>query len=325
MKHDEFAFFSEQLGHMVREGIPLEGALEQLARDMHRGSLRAEVTQLAEDLTRGASLEEALQRRQLPGLCAEMLVVGARGNNLPAVLSMLADHYRQAGAVWTRLKGLLFYPVLVLALSLGFAIFFITFLFPPFQEFLDEMRIMNVSRLGSLRVMAPPVILSCGLLALMVAWCTPALRRTLRWRISPFRDASLAQLASAVALMLRGGCRLPEAIALLRHMEEGTPAAADLARMQKRLAEGETEFTEMTRGAGVLPPLFVWMVTNGGEDMARGFERAAELYHTRAQHRTEMLLYAALPCSIVVLGAVLMMQMSAVFTPLVTLMQSIGQ
>ncbi|NQT86737.1 hypothetical protein HQ560_08245, partial [bacterium] len=74
-----------------------------------------------------------------------------------------------------------------------------------------------------------------------------------------------------------------------------------------------------------LPPLFVWMVTNGGEDMARGFERAAELYHTRAQHRAEMLLYAALPCSIVVLGAVLMMQMSAVFTPLVTLMQSIGQ
>src|SRR5581483_4515536 len=46
MKHDEFAFFNQQLAAMLRDGIPLEGALKQLSADMNRGSLRAEIQAL---------------------------------------------------------------------------------------------------------------------------------------------------------------------------------------------------------------------------------------------------------------------------------------
>src|ERR1041385_631721 len=43
-----------------------------------------------------------------------MLEVGVQSNNLPAVLTLLADHYHRRHTTWTRLKGLLVYPLIVL-------------------------------------------------------------------------------------------------------------------------------------------------------------------------------------------------------------------
>jgi len=117
MKNDEFSFFNQQLAAMVRDGIPLERALRRLCADMRHGQLRAELEKLEADLAKGAPLREAAARRKLPDLYRQMLEVGAQSNNLPAVLTLLADHYQRRHVVWTRLKGLMVYPLIVLAAS----------------------------------------------------------------------------------------------------------------------------------------------------------------------------------------------------------------
>src|ERR1039457_2272987 len=92
MNYDEFAFFNQQLAAMLREGIPLEGALKQLCAGMRSGPLRAEIQQLEADLAHGTPLKEALSRRALPDLYRQMVGLGARSNDLPGVLTLLADH-----------------------------------------------------------------------------------------------------------------------------------------------------------------------------------------------------------------------------------------
>ena len=103
MSYDELAFFNQQLATMLREGIPLEGALKQLSVGMRAGPLRSELQQLEQDLTQGAPLAEALSRRTLPAFYVRMLQIGVRSNDLPGMLLMLADHYGRAHALWTRL------------------------------------------------------------------------------------------------------------------------------------------------------------------------------------------------------------------------------
>ena len=58
----------------------------------------------------------------------------------------------------------------------------------------------------------------------------------------------------------------------------------------------------------MFPPLFVWLVANGGEDLAAGFKRAAEIYQARASYRTELLLQAVLPVAILVLVCLIFSQ-----------------
>src|SRR5437667_11532832 len=83
----------------------------------------AKVQQLDAHLSRGTPLKEALARRALPPFYIRMVEIGTRSNDLPGVLTLLADHYHRANALWTRLKGLMVYPLLVLLVSLALTLF----------------------------------------------------------------------------------------------------------------------------------------------------------------------------------------------------------
>ena len=306
MNYDEFAFFNQQLAAMLREGIPLEGALKQLCTGMRSGSLRTEIQQLEADLARGTPLKEALARRALPDLYRQMLEIGARSNDLPGVLTLLADHYHRANALWTRLKGLMVYPLFVIFVSLGLTLM-VSLSFSHFMtRFFDQ--IVARPPINIPTVWMPPIVLALMALLGLVAVFTPSWRARLRWRLPAFREASLAELASAMALMLKNGTTLPEALALAEALESGTPAAKALAHWRQLVEAGQGKPAEWTGDSRPFPPLFLWLVQKGGEDVAAGFQKAAEIYQARASYRIEMVLYGALPVSILLLGQMVLWQ-----------------
>src|SRR5205085_3170884 len=106
----------------------------------------------------------------------------------------------------------------------------------------------------------------------------------------------------------KAGTGLTDALALVGYLENQTPAGRDLAQWQRRLSEGHARFPELAQGSKVVPPLFSWLVSSADENMAEGFQRAAEIYQARASSRIEMLLYAALPVSILFVGVLVMTQ-----------------
>jgi len=148
--------------------------------------------------------------------------------------------------------------------------------------------------------------------------------RALRWRLPAFKEASLAQLASALALMLKSGVPLGDALTLVERLEAGTRAGTELAQWRQRLASGLGKFSEMALAGRAFPPLFVWMAAHAGEDLAGGFQRTAETYQARAAYRADLLLYSALPCSVLALGLMIASQLRFVLTPLIRLMNDIG-
>src|SRR5271170_6692494 len=126
MKLDEFAFLNQQLAGMLKSGIPLEAALRQVCSGMRRQRWRTEFERLQAELSQGVPLEKALEARKLPDLYKQMVKVGAKSNNLPGLLTLLADHYQKNGFLWTRLKGLTIYPALVLLTALGLSLLLVS-------------------------------------------------------------------------------------------------------------------------------------------------------------------------------------------------------
>lgn len=327
MNYEELAFFNQQLAAMLRDGIPLQGAVRQLCGSMRRGRLRGDFEQLEYALAQGTPLEEAIDQSRLPELYRQMVRVGTRSDNLPAVLTTLADHYRRMNAIFERLKGVLFYPLLILALALALSLYVAFGLQPKVVAMLEDMHVaVNVAALRW-RVLAPPLVLAGLLVTAVGLLAVPATRRRLRWRLAPFKDASLAQLASSLGLLLRGGSSLGEAVGLMRRLEGDRRAKAALATWEQRLAEGESRFADIAADSGLVPPLFVWLVENAGENPAGGFERAAETYRWRAERRTELLLSAALPVGVLIVSVMVFLQMqvlTGMITQLMSLMQNMG-
>jgi type II secretory pathway component PulF len=330
MNYDEFSFFNQQLAAMVRDGIPLEDALQRLSAEMRGGPLKTELAKLGEDLSKGTPLREAIQARQLPDLYRQMLEVGAQANDLPAVLTMLADHYQRRQIIWTRLKGLMVYPSIVLVAALLLSSFLSFLLSTVFHSTVSTGQRSLFGWPGMqtpsflIGIWFPPLLLGFTVALLCVAFAVPPVRRALRWRLPAFKEASLAQAASALALMLKSGVPLDKALGLVEQLERGTPAESELASWRQRLAGGHGKFSEMAEGGQVFPPLFVWMVGHSGEDLPAGFQRAAEIYQSRSHYRTETLLYSALPCSVLALGLVIVSQVQPVLAAFVSFMNMIG-
>ena len=125
-------------------------------------------------------------------------------------------------------------------------------------------------------------------------------------------------------LMLKNGTPLPEALALAEALEAGTPAAKALAQWRRLVSAGDGKPGQWTGSTRPFPPLFLWLVQKGGEDLAGGFAKAAELYRTRASYRIELALYGALPVSVLLLGQMVLWQALPLVRSLTWMMNMIG-
>ena len=331
MNLDELTFANRQLADMLKSGVPLEGSLHQLCSTMSRGELRTELQLLEQDLTKGIPLEEALDNRKLPELYVKMIKVGVKGNNLPAVLTMIADYYSRVNNLQTQLKGLLVYPAIILVVMLVLTIF-VAYVNQNLvaEMFINdpEMSVLVSSTLNSFWstvMMWSPVYLSVLLVAVFfVCLGSGKIRSSLRWKLPGFREASLSQIASCMKIMLQGGCTLDESLRLVQQMEKDNPAGEELAQWHQRLASGRGKLREIIQPGRVFPLEFIWMLGTDEEKLVRGFERTAELYYDREKQRARMLLQGVVPTAIVTLGGVAALQFIPLLQALTTMMEHMG-
>jgi type IV pilus assembly protein PilC len=323
MKNDEFAFFNQQLAAMLRDGIPLEGALQRLCQEMRRGQLRDELQALEADLAKGTPMPDALAPRQLPELYKRMILVGVKSNDLPGALTMLADYFQRQSNIWTRLKGLMVYPLIILIAAFGLSCFLsyllVNFVWNNLASLVD-----TANPVISTGLWMSPVILGMALVFFLIGVLLSPARQKLRWRLPAFHEASLSRVAAAIGLMLKNGIQLDDSLALVEQLEKGTYAEKEIAQWRQRLASGRGKFSEIAVASRTFPSLFIWTVAQSGEDLALGFQRAAELYQGRAVYRTELLLYSALPCSILALSAMIIAQIQPVFAVLMSFIRNLS-
>jgi len=336
MKLDEFAFFNQQLAAMLRDGIPLEGALRRLCQEMRAGTLRNELQTLEADLAKGVPLAEALKSRQLPELYKRMIVVGVKGGDLPGALTMLADYFQRQNNVWIRLRSMMVYPLIVMfvafLISIVLAILWTCVIGPAMGNVFSGMGIMlpGATRfaLATLQtIWVFPVLLGGAFLLIAAVVFLPGLRGKYLWRMPAFMEASVARIAASLTLLLKNGVSLPDAVGLVGQLESSTTAATDLQRWGNNLAAGKARFSEVAAVNRMIPPLFVWVVASAGEDLAAGFNRAAEIYHSRALYRTEVALYSVLPVASLFLGAIVLSQaflVISMFLPLIAMVTSLS-
>jgi type II secretory pathway component PulF len=333
MKYDEFAFFNQQLALMLRDGIPLEGALRRLCAEMREGPVRQELAALEADLAKGTPLAEALAPRQLPELYKRMVLVGTKSGDLPGALTMLADYFQRQSNTWSRLKTMLVYPLIVIIasfiISLLMAAMWTWVIRPGFLDIFGgigmRMPSFTMFVLSNQSELFWTFPLLQGLLAALVigVMARPTWRGQMLWRLPAFKEASVARVAGALKLLLSNGVSLPDALDLVGQLESSPLAALDLQRWRANLAGGMTKFADLAASSRLFPPMFVWVVGNAGEDLAGGFQRAAEIYQARAHYRTEVALYAVLPIAALFLGAVVLslaMMVLSLYLPMISML-----
>jgi type II secretory pathway component PulF len=245
--------------------------------------------------------------------------VGAKSNDMPGALTLLADYYQNQHNLWTRLKGLMVYPSIVVTVAFIVSLIFYcawtfylqgawnSFLFGIMEGAqLPAVTRMTLPLLANLWIF--PVFFGCLCAFVLAVLFVPRLRQSVGWRLPAFREAQLAHTASTIGMLLRGGLPLPDTLGLVGDLETNSATRDEIRRWMQNLSSGMTKFSQIASGGKIFPPLFIWLVSSAGEDIAAGFRQAADIYRNRATHRSEILLFAALPLSVLLLGIIILTQ-----------------
>jgi len=326
MNADTLAFFNRQLAALLTDGVPLEGALREIARDI-KGPVAAEIAGLESSLASGIPFHEALAARRLPPLYVQLVRAGLAAQNLPAALTAAADHFESSARLTRRIRSALFYPSLVLCLGL-FVSLAANFTLQPISE-----EIVSISGIAEYQpavirfiTRLPGVFTGLFVLALLLT-LVPPLRRGWISRLPGFHDAALARLASTLQLLLSNGCPLPAAVALVQGLEANSRLAPDLARWKNQLERGASKLSEVMESqpaSRAVPPLFRWLVLSGGDRLHEGFGRAARHYRDRAEHRLNLLVNGIVPVALVGIGVILFINFIPVFSSVVQWINFLG-
>ncbi len=128
------------LTHLLRAGVPLLGALEEVATLEPRGAMQRVLTELQTAVANGSSLSKAM--RNFPGVFNQeyvaVIAAGETCGRLPECLAHLEKSLRWQYGSLQRLQSLLIYPFFAFALLLVAVCFLLGYVVPSMVGFISQ-------------------------------------------------------------------------------------------------------------------------------------------------------------------------------------------
>jgi type II secretory pathway component PulF len=317
---DQFIALNDELAALVRAGVPLERGLIEAGRDL-RGRLGAVSSELGQRMGEGMLLPEAIAASGggMPKLYRAVVEAGLRSGRLSEALEGMASIARGYAEARRAVGMALLYPLVVLSLTYGLALFFVIEITPRFVAAFQGLGLPPLKALGLLEragqtaiYWGPILPILLGLAALRWVWTGrsmvletgglgPLLNKVpmVGSMIASYRAANFASL---LALLIEHRVPLEEAVRLAGEASGDIKLRASAERFAQSIRQGGGPDATASKACDAFPPLLSWMLTAGHRqgDLPQSLEQLALTYRRKARSRADFL-KLALP-SICILG-----------------------
>jgi type IV pilus assembly protein PilC len=254
----DLALLFRQMSLMLRAGHTLVQSLDAAARLTIKHRVRGLVNGLARALREGKSLSAAMEAagRPFTPFMVKLTASGEVSGELDVVLDRLANDLDRKMELKRQLINSLTYPVIVLLMAVGVFSFLAVSVVPRFASFIESrgrdvpaeaQMLLDISAWAT--AWGGWVVL--GLLAtvggLLFAYATPRGRglmdRALLWLPllgGAIRDATMAQTAWTLGLLLKSGATAIESLRVVTHVAGNRVYVAAFEEAENRLLTGKT-------------------------------------------------------------------------------------
>lgn len=282
IKAAEVEFFTYQMATLINAYVPLSRALGVTLEQITNLELRRVVEQIRYDVEHGSPLNDALAQhpRVFSDLYVNMVKAGEAGGVLGVVLERLAEFAERQRLLKTEVTSALFYPAILLVLSIGAVAILMTFVIPKFTGMFAE---LDVALPGPTRFLIGItnflsvywwIILIAGIggvVAIRRYISTESGRLTFdRVKIKLpiigviFTNFALVRFTRTMATLLENGVILLPALRVVKDTIGNSVYGNAVASAEQEIERGSTLSRELERSA-VFPPLLTHMVAIGEE------------------------------------------------------------
>ena len=300
----DVAWWCQELRTLIDAGMTVVESLETMARASAGTAGAAVSSRLVASLSRGQALSAAMaQEAGFPALLVAGVRAGERSGGLAQALQDYLQFHAMTETLRRRALSAAIYPALVLVLGLGIAAVLLLWIVPRFASMYAGVATELSLPTRALLALSSAITAYGAWLALVgvctLAWLSFAwrARQVHRWvarlgeHIGPVRrrldEFRLAQLYRSLALLLRGGYVLDEAMRLCEPLPLGARLQAGLRRAGQAMRTGRR--VSMAFEQAGLTELVTHRLLAVGERSGQ-FDRVLQIIADRHAQRFEMML-----------------------------------
>ncbi len=327
--------FAKDLSILLKAGITISEGLDILRQQVSDQGFSKDLEWVGERVRSGETLAQAMAEKKssFPDLFTFFVEVGELGGDLADMLVLSAAHYKRVQDNRQKMKEILFYPLLLILVSLGVILFLLIIVLPQFIvlfETIDQalpgptVFLLNSSRLltdyGILLLLG---ILGIGAMGLVFR-TNPRLRKIidrLAMKIPIYGKLKgwefMMMISKTMAILLNSGVDLMTMMAGLEAITPNHYFKDAIRALAKAVSSGQTLSDAMAE-TRVFQVTFVHF-TKVGEasgSMAKMMDLTADFYASQYHHGVAMLKVIVEPLLILGLGLVVLFILLAMMLPI---------
>ncbi len=133
---EDMIMFTLQLSNLINAGIGILPSLNTLNKQIENKRLKEVVGSISRNVEAGDSFSQALSRHPhiFSRLFVSMVKAGEASGRLDTILARYANYCEQQQDLRQKIKGAIFYPIILLFTGIAVTIFIVTFIIPQFAE-----------------------------------------------------------------------------------------------------------------------------------------------------------------------------------------------
>lgn len=327
--------FSRQMHTLLRSGVPILRALASLQDSSANATMKKTLADVRQSLESGIELSRCLAQHGavFDGFYVSMVRVGEMTGRLDSVFMRLFEHLEFESFMQQQVKSALRYPsfvILAMVAAMGVMnVMVIPAFAQVFAQFNAELpwatRLLIgmsnfTTRHGWWLLLGSAVAFVA--LRLWISqpegrqvWDRLMLRMPLGGPI--VHKATLARFARSLALSLRSGVPIEQALQVVSQTVDNAHIAHKVDSMREAVARGDT-ILRAAMGTGVFTPVVLQMIAVGEETGAVDelMDEIAQLYNNEVQYELKTLSQQIEPILIVFLGVMVLVLALGVFLPM---------
>lgn len=339
----ELVLLTRQIATLLEGGLPLAQVLSILSSQAETPKLRRLLTHVHGRVQEGQSLASAFASApyRLPEDVVAMIGAGEASGSLTAVMSRLADAIELREQVAGQMKGALFYPIMMLTLSLGIVAFLLSVVVPKVVVMFTHMKQSLPPLTQGLIATSDWLVHWWGAVLIFIiagmitfqwlltkerfkmAWHRFLLSLPLMGRL--LREGATARWARTLSVLLNSGVPAVESLNISAQVLGLLPMKQSVLNMAIQVREGVPLHRSLSENP-TFPTLVRYLVESGeaSGQLASMLGRAAHHYELSTQTLSASLLKLVEPILILVMGGVVLLIVMAILLPIFAMNQLVG-
>jgi len=338
----DLAHFSQQLSVLIGAGIPLVGALDMMRDQASEKHVKEMLTEVVNTVEAGEPFSVALKDHPdyFPPLFVHLVKAGETGGVLDDVLSELVEYYRRRDKINKEVKSALYYPVVIVIVAIIAVFILMGFVLPTIIDMLlsfggelplPTMILVTVSGFIESYWWILLIGLVLGFLGLRAYIKTPnGKKRKDRFLLKVpvigdlLMKIIIARFASTMALLLRSGVNIINALPVIEDVVNNDVYAEILQETRARVREGVV-MSQPLEKSGEFPAMVVQMIKTGEEsgNLEDMLNRLSNFYDVEVENAIEGSISLIEPVMIVIMATVIGGIVASVILPLFSIYATI--